>query len=200
MQKVFSEVYRGHVIEVFPDECVEQPNEWDDTVFLVGFHRSFWVKREGYDEETVRDALRTQKHPLRKVYHIFPLAAYIHSGVSLSLDRDSYPFNDQWDTCWVGAVFIAKEEAKRKEAERIAEDTIQTWNEYLSGEVYGYQTDTDDSCWGFYGDIHQAGGLLNHAREAIDAHIETEARKHAKKVKAWILNRVPLTKRVPLPA
>lgn len=35
----------------------------------------------------------------------------------------------------------------------------------------------DSSCWGFYGDDHEASGLLDHAREAIRAHEARNARQ-----------------------
>ena len=74
---------------------------------------------------------------IEKEYRIFPVAAYIHSGVVLSLGSGGHFPDRQWDVSHVGAVFVSKEgwddESKAREA---AEALIKTWNEYLSGDVY----------------------------------------------------------------
>lgn len=132
-------------------------------------------------------------------YHVLLLRAYIHSGVSLSLSDASYPFNDRWDSCWVGAVFVDKQKARtRKKAAQLAEDLIDSWNDYLSGNVYGNIVEkTEDSCWGFLGDYRE-NGMLNQAKSAIDSDIRNTLKSHNQKLKAYIRNAVPLEKRKPL--
>ncbi len=52
------------------------------------------------------------------------------------------------------------------------------WNDYLSGNVYGYTVtdadgeDTDMSCWGFYGDPDKY--MVPEVKAEIDACIERE--------------------------
>ena len=62
------------------------------------------------------------------------------------------------------------------------------------GDVYGYNIEGIDSCWGFYGDIENSG-LLEAAKGMIDYHLETERQKRAAKAKELIRNRVSLDKR-----
>ena len=35
--------YKGYEIKILRDDDCENPNEWGDDVFLVGFHKQFWV-------------------------------------------------------------------------------------------------------------------------------------------------------------
>lgn len=92
-------------------------------------------------------------------YWSFPLYMYAHSGVALSLGHE-YPFNDRWDSGQVGFVRIHKTRAGLPTEERArasAESYIEAWNQFLSGDVWGYVIEDEegehvDSCWGFYGE------------------------------------------------
>jgi len=97
--------------------------------------------------------------------------------VSLSLVTDCAPFPDRrWDVSLLGAVFVAKSEWKtRAKAEEAARGFVSSWNDYLSGNVYGFTVETMDgeyldSCWGFYGDYDKDGGALHEARSVADGH------------------------------
>lgn len=101
---------------------------------------------------------------------MFPVSAYIHSGVSLRLGHCSFPFDDAgWDTSHVGCVLASKGEWRlRKSAEKCAEGLIETWNQYLSGDVWGYTVEgMGDSCWGMYGYDY----CLQEAKNAVDYHV-----------------------------
>lgn len=106
-------------------------------------------------------------------YHVFGLEAYIHSGVSLALSHEGNFPDRRWDVSQLGAVLIAKTEAKTNaKARKIAQGLIETWNEYLSGNVYGYQIEDAEgneieSCWGFYGDYDSKGGALSEAKSIV---------------------------------
>ena len=89
----------------------------------------------------------------------FPLYMYAHSGVALSLSR-GYPFNCPWDSGQVGFVRVHKTKVgfeTEEEARKAAESHVECWNQYLSGDVWGYVIEDEDgehvdSCWGFYGE------------------------------------------------
>ncbi len=99
--------------------------------------------------------------PQAAKYWIFPVAAYIHSGIALSLGSGRNFPDYQWDVSHVGAVLIAKEEwPEEAKAREYAAGLIETWNQYLSGDVYGITRETydkdraqvdQDSVWGFFG-------------------------------------------------
>lgn len=66
---------------------------------------------------------------------------------------------------------------------------IETWNDYLSGQVYGFQVYKDDeqidSCYGFYGDEGMKYAI-SEAKNIIDYNIK-EHEKNLKETKAFIL-------------
>ena len=192
--------YKGKVIKIYQDEDAQSPEGWDNNVFIVSYHNDFYVaKDEIITKSDLAEYFNGEKIPQTKDYHIFLVYAYIHSGVSLSLSNEKYPFTDAWDVSRCSAILVSKEEAKtRKQAERMAKGLIETWNDFLGGNIYGYDTG-NDSCWGFYGDIEKSG-MIEQAESDIDIEIEKETKKHLKKLKAYILNRVPFEKRVALMA
>ncbi len=118
-------------------------------------------------------------NPEYEKYWIFGVDAYIHSGVHLSLaNTANYP-DRQWDVSTTGYILVDKEiysnieldvtikskyPEEEDKARYYAEGLIETWNSYLSGEVYMYyiqkhtkcdccehiEKETVDSCGGFY--------------------------------------------------
>jgi hypothetical protein len=92
----------------------------------------------------------------RARYAVFPLYAY-NSGIALSLGR-GYP----WDSGRCGYVVVDKTETP--DARKYAEAYVEQWNQFLSGDVWGYIIESVetcdlghehrehvDSCFGFYG-------------------------------------------------
>jgi len=111
-----------------------------------------------------------------KEYHIFGLEAYIHSGVVLALSHEGNFCDRQWDVSQLGLVFVSKKEARtRDKARTLALGLIETWNDYLSGNVYGYviedaQGTHFDSCLGYSGDYEKY--CLVEGRSALEAQIK----------------------------
>lgn len=158
------------------------PDDWDDGMsFLVHYHRQFWIENElcpenilgyiytGDEDEYDKDGVEN----LLKDYHCFMVDAYIHSGVSLSLSRGFAgrlpQGHERFDVSSVGAVLVKKKEFgaggvefehSREDAETMAQNLIETWNQYLLGDVYSCvveKLDADkqqydyDVVGGFYG-------------------------------------------------
>jgi len=199
--------YKGYAIKVYQDDSCQSPdegNDGDEGCFLVHYHRDFEVRRDNLiTEEELTKWYNGEKIEKEKTHFIFLTYAYIHSGVSLSLDNGSYPFTDRWDTSRCGAVLVDKKIARtRAKALKIAEGLVADWNDYLSGNVWGYVAEDSkgnnvDSCWGFSGDIDKSG-MIDEAKNAIDYDYEKAKKKHISKVKAMIKNGVPLEKRTML--
>lgn len=193
--------HAGLTIEIHPDHHDQGPNEWaDENLFLTGFHRDFWVERKGFDKEIVREYLETGSDD---TYWVFPLEAYIHSGVVLAIKDEGNFVDRQWDVSVVGAVFCSKKEFETGEqAKDGAKGLIQTWNMSLSGEVYGFVIKTEDgedlkgdiidSLWGCYGLEY----CISEAKEQAEWFAKNIQKKHETKLKVLIKNRVPLEKRV----
>lgn len=190
--------YRGYKIEIHQDTDPQPPYDVEDeNVVLVTFHRDLWLEHEGFDKETCRDMYNDRKHPLRKQYHVFPVEAYIHGGAALALSGEGNFPDRQWDVSNpVGFLFLAKSEWKRKDkAEKFARATIEEWNQYLSGEVYGYvvidpEGEDGDSVWGYYGDWEKY--CLQEAKSAVDYAVEQKRKERQEQLKAYIRAHVPI--------
>lgn len=122
-----------------------------------------------------------------------PLYLYDHSGITMS----TKPFSCPWDSGQVGEILIftadikeafgVKRIGKKKKAllEEKAklhiESDVKIYDNYISGEVYGFQIldedgNVEDSCYGFYGDDVKTNGILDYIpedlhEEAINAEI-----------------------------
>ncbi len=102
-----------------------------------------------------------QAQEYHKIYYIFGLETYIHSGVVLSLSHKGNFCDRQWDVSQIGLVFVSKKEWRTKEKAKVAaKNLIDNWNKYLSGEVYGIVKEiynnkkeiiSTDSICGYYG-------------------------------------------------
>jgi len=204
--------YKNYTIKIYPDYDAMSPDEWNNEyVFLVGYHDDFWVDKKEFitKDEAIRlaendiDKEDTKLKQIKKDYHIFGLEAYIHSGVSLYLSYEGNCPDRKWDVCQLGLVFVKRTETKsRIKAKKIAENLLETWNDYLSGNVYGHRVIDNNgneihSCWGFYGDYNKSG-LLDDAKDMIEYDIEQKQKQKQNKLKALIKNNVPINKRANL--
>jgi len=194
--------YKGYKINIYQDELSgdQNPNEWsDDNVFLVNYHNDFYVENDKIiTKNDVKNWYAGEKIEQAKDYHIFMLSCLIHSGVWLSLNYSFVSDGQGWDTSHIGIVLVSKKEARtKKKALKLAEGLLETWNDYLSGNVYGYDVEGIASCWGFYGDFEKSG-LIEQAKDDIDIEAEKRTKKHLRKLRAYIRNNVCLDKREPL--
>ncbi len=74
---------------------------------------------------------------------------------------------------------------------------IDVYNEFLSGQVYGYYIMGIDSCTGYYGE-EGIKTMTQEAKDSIDYHIKEQQKKHCAKLKSLIKGKVPLDYRQPL--
>jgi len=147
--------HKGVSVKIIIDEDAQSPQEdADNGLFLVANHREFYVPEPG--QKRIGDDWETLHARYKKTHWVFPIEAYIHSGVCLAFSHVGNFPDRQWDVSQVGAIFAAKSEWRLSaKARKAAEGLLETWNQYLGGEVYGFVCDDDglheDSCWGFYG-------------------------------------------------
>jgi len=193
--------YKKHTIEVFPDDHCENPiQNWDMLGEYLCWHRRYKLgnsDRFSSPDDVVAYAKQTQSL-------LFPLFMYDHSGIVLSLTNAHYPFNDQWDAGQLGFVLVDREKALKEFGRKkltkqlkqkigqIIEGEVETYNQYLAGDVYGYVVSRDgehiDSCWGYYG----KDDCLSETESIVDYEVEKAVKKHCQKVKQWIRSKVPL--------
>jgi len=90
-----------------------------------------------------------------------------------------------------------------KKAHENAESAARLFENWASGEVFGYVVEDKDgeeldSCWGFYGNEHEKSGLMEYATNAIDCHIHNKRKARFEKLKTLIAERVPHYLRTPI--
>lgn len=206
--------YKNCLIEIYQDEFYNEiPTDWEDeNLFLVGWNsREFWTEKSVIEPKEAKNIFgayimhedfteykQEAKKALKK-YWIFGVDAYIHGGISLSLHGEG--MRCRWDTSdYIGAIFADKKEFKTsKKAEKAARELLNTWNDILSGNVYGFITENKngeviDSCSGFIGDF-ETSGIIDEAKSSIDYYVEQKTKKHLSILKAQIKNRIAIEKR-----
>ena len=96
-------------------------------------------------------------------YLVFPVFAYIHSGIALSTS----PFSCRWDSGQIGFAVLSRADIlkeygwkritreRRERLHRYLQNELAEIQAYANGEVYGYIIEDEEgneveSCWGFY--------------------------------------------------
>jgi hypothetical protein len=160
--------HRGHRIEVCYDEEPLNPRrDWDHCSTMLCFHGRYDLgddkdKCPSIDPRDFEGWEEMEAH-LRKeegAVIVLPLSLYDHSGITMVVGSAS-----GWDCGQVGWIYatraailenfgrkvLSKKLLARAEAGLRAE--VETYDQYLTGQVYGYVVkgpDCDDSCWGFF--------------------------------------------------
>ena len=208
--------YKGYKINIYQDEDAMDPNWLGNSDMMLTYgHRDFCTEPKGFEARDVYDCwARGDKfyYYLRNGYKkkdgtmtpneseywfMFPVYSLIHSGVSLSLAKQDLLNYDPggWDTSFMGFALVRRIKGwawRKDKAYEKAQLIVETWNQYLSGDVYGYMIgvpDDDDpeefdevgGCWGFYGDegIKQ---IISEAKPEIDSMIERETDRNLTEV------------------
>lgn len=180
----------GLVIQIEYDDCPESPREWTNVSKLVCFHRRYNLgDNHGYSQDDfeswgeLREAIAKEYHPIV----IFPLIMHDHGLITLTTGSGH---GNDWDSGQVGWAFDTPENREECGLDdrfgrfgtdciaRIVRAEVETYNQYLNGDVYGYvildeDGSTLDSCWGFYG----LEWAIEAAHESADYEIQEITRK-----------------------
>lgn len=78
--------------------------------------------------------------------------------------------HDGMPTTWTYQTRPLTDDTWRKRADEIMESEVKLYDQYLRGEVFGFELyklvdgewQDEDSCYGFYGDILEENGMLDH--------------------------------------
>lgn len=179
--------YRGHHINIYYDESPESPREWSNIGTFYTTHHRYRTENE-FDKDFDMEEVYVDGRPghFRKTflrdYIALNIYLYDHSGQAVS----SAPFSCRWDSGWFGMVAVSVEAVKkefgwdkitsyrRRKIKGYLQNEIDTYNEYLHGEVYGFQitsvsddSEVLDSCWGYFGDAGLEQ-LKDECRDLID--------------------------------
>lgn len=202
-----SEIYRGFHISIRYDTDPCNPRkEYDNAATMVCFHRRYDLGDEhSYREPTDAvadicgldcddlDHADDRDEAIAKALeaydgYVLPLYLYDHSGITIKTS----PFSCPWDSGQVGIIYVSPAkadeewplqegetaEARRERILTYMRNEVAEYDNYLTGNVYGYIVSTidededpdeeveDGSCWGFSGDYEE--NALKEAKEFID--------------------------------
>ena len=173
----------GKRLEIWHDDSPESPRTWDNVGTMAIFHKCYRFGDEvlfssddfqGWDEmeNYITDTLGAKV--------CLPIFMYDHSGVTIKTG----PFSCGWDSGKVGFIYATEEKitetwgectpATIQLATQRLEGEVETMDQYLQGEVYGFKLikpsllddpeldAEEDSCWGFFGSDLKTNGILDH--------------------------------------
>lgn len=179
MKKVLKFPELNAKVIIKTDDSPSNPRkEFDNLGVMVCFHNRYDLGDKhkystndfnGWDELKVAIANR------ENAAVILPLYLYDHSGITMNTKG----FSCRWDSGQVGFIYMTKETAIenwgkknltlkiQEKALACLEAEVKEYNQYLTGEIYGFKVKTldtkeeKDSCWGFYGDTFD-NGVFDH--------------------------------------
>lgn len=139
------------------DTDPESPRDWDNLGTMVCWHRRYKLGDE-------QPNCRPDEFEIPKGAIYLPLYLYDHSGITMNTIGFSCP----WDSGQVGWIYVTREKVLeeygwdrltatgRKQIETYLRSEVETYDQYLQGDVWGYVIEDEDgeqvdSCWGFYG-------------------------------------------------
>jgi len=196
--------YKGHKIVIENDDDPQNPRtEWDNLTEIHCCSSRYYLGEHNHkDWDDCRAAIAEHKRNGAMVFQVF---AYIHGSTHLSLESfhnaclpQGHAYFDSGPCGWIvvpkkgimenwgGKKWTKK---LREKAYDVAKGDIETFNQYLNGEVYGYIVDDGgDSCWGYY----SVEDAMDEAKSIVDWIVKEAKKSHFEQVKTWIKNRVPL--------
>jgi hypothetical protein len=159
-------------VEIIVDDYAESPREWCNATKFVMFHKrlnlpnELGIKNEDYGSwDEMQEALDNQYK------WVYPVFMYDHGGLAFSINS----FDCKWDSGQVG--FIVSDEGTPEEAYKWAKSELETYGQYVNGEVYGVRVfeDTEEidssyeyyASYGYYGYDHEASGL----KDELDSYL-----------------------------
>jgi hypothetical protein len=159
-----------YTLTVDYDECAMDPREWDNLCTMVCWHSRYGLgDKHQYDdadeffesllcEVCGLDIADIEILPTRDKYklalesdklYIKEINMYEHSGITVSTSK-GYPYNDRWDSCCIGFIYVTKErmfkecmnvteENWKEKADEYIEGEMETYDQYVRGKVYWFR-------------------------------------------------------------
>lgn len=188
--KIEDQEYKGYTIEIHQDDLAPDPREeFDNFSTMVTVGGRYTLGGPDDLRLSVSGIMDMQTRLEKEGAIILPIYLYDHGGVSI--DTRSFVGRAQhaeWDSGQVGFVYATREQVFKEFGGKIMTQTVRTkaenllraevkeYDQYLRGEVYGYNIldrageDLEyGSCWGFFGDTKD---MLDEAKAIIDAAIK----------------------------
>jgi hypothetical protein len=181
---------KNKMIKIYQDSDYDDPRNWTNCGKMFCMHKRYDLPNETDMRATQYDSWEAYEKEIETKYKakiILPLYMYDHSGITIS----TKPFNDMWDSGQIGFIFITEESIEKnklnlKEAKERLLYEVKIYDDYLTGQVYGYsminletcdkcnhtEEKIIDSCWGIYLDKDLDTEIFEHIGENIDDYEE----------------------------
>ena len=169
-------------LEIFDDLNPTDPREFDNLRTMVCFHHRYTFGDETElksSDFSSWEELENYLYKSEDALIVIPVFLYEHSGLYINTTGFSCP----WDSGQIGFIYTSKENIRkkygckrisRKLKESISEilcSEVSLYNDYLSGDVYGFSvTDKESgeeiiSSYGFYGTDYLGNGMFDYVSE-----------------------------------
>lgn len=158
----------NYELEILQEEYPESPREWDNLGTMICFHRRYNLgDKHNFSVEEAEEMMKG-----KDICVSLPLYLYDHGGITMNTGS----FSCKWDSGQVGWIFVTKEQVRKEynvkkiskdlieKVTRVLEGEVETYDQFLTGDVYGYRVskvevcdkgcehkEQVDSCWGYYG-------------------------------------------------
>ena len=226
MSAIHTAEYKGHTIEIIPDEMPESPRDWDNLGKMLCFHRRYdlgdkldlnYEDDNGYHSLTSEDFGNWQElHDWlvkeQKAVVVLPLYLYDHSGLYIKVGSWQGMLSQghaEFDSGQVGFIYATRESVLNEfSTKRITNAILQkvvkglsgeveTYAQYLTGDIYGYVVkDEKGEEQDSCWGYYGMDAVLEEAKSVIDYRVEKAHKEHEAKLKAQIMHRAPLSARM----
>ena len=192
-------ILKDKILRIFQDIYTESPRDWDNVGKMLCFHNRYNLGDKtnlNSDDFDSWDEVEEYLIKEEQAKIIMPLYLYDHSGLRMKIGS----FNGLlpqghagFDSGMVGFIYATREDilqnfSKKKLSKDMLKRTkeiliheVKLYDQYLSGDVYGYKLietqkcnlghiheNITDSCWGFYGTDFKTNGLLESSGVSIE--------------------------------
>lgn len=206
--------HHGLEIKIYQEEDPESPREWDNLGTMFCMHKRYSlgdtniINGKGENDFSSWKEIQDYLFDEVGVIIVLPLFLYDHSGLRMKVGSFQGYLSQghaEFDSGQVGFIYATEEEivneygsANKKNiatAKEVLMGEVETYDAYLSGQVYGYTVDKDgesESCWGFY----EYECCKEAAKDVAEGITKRKQEEHEKKLKGQIKSKAPLTARV----
>jgi hypothetical protein len=160
----------GRVLNIYTDpEPMNPRTDYDNFGHMICFHRRYSLGDEDHgireDDFSSWNELENFLRKEKGAVEVLPMYMYDHSGITIR----THSFADPWDSGQIGFIYATRKDildnwSKKRLSKELRQNTIrllkaevQDYDDYLTGNVYGYVLEDDagnelSSCWGYSGD------------------------------------------------
>lgn len=204
--------YKGYTIKLMIDETPQDPREWSNLGTMFCFHKEYNLGDDIGVSSDEFSSWKQIKDYIKQIDGILIKPLYLYDHTVLRMKSGQFQGLPQghkrFDTMPVGFIYTTETRIKemfvtdkvtnedRERAKKILQNEIDTYDKYISGQVYGYQIinpdgEYKDSCWSFY----DTNNALQDAKGIINYQIQQKKKKKFTKLKSLIKYDVSLGKR-----